>query len=78
MVGILTLFKYVVNISCFCFVFWKTTECLIKYLDNPRGTKVDIRYAANTEIFPAITICADDNGGMRWNASHLRQCGIPR
>ena len=77
MVGILTLFKYVVNISCFCFVFWKTTECLIKYLDNPRGTKMDIWY---TENFPAITICADDDtkDGMRWNASYLRQCGINR
>ena len=80
MVMILTLFKYIINTSCFCLVFWKTTECIIKYLDNPRGTKLVIKYAANTESFPAITICADDDmkDGMRWNTSYLKQCGIPR
>ena len=78
MVMILTLLKYIINTLCFCLVFWKTTECLIKYFDNSRGTKLDIRYAANTESFPAITICADDDDGTRWNASYLRQCGINR
>ena len=72
------LFIYVVNVACFSFVFWKTSECIIKFLNNPRGTKMDIWYTENTDNFPAITICsaANNDGGMRWNTEHLKQCGI--
>ena len=72
------LFIYVVNVACFSFVFWKAAECIIKFLNNPRGTKMDIWYTEYTDSFPAITICsaANNDGGMRWNTEHLKQCGI--
>ena len=66
-----------VNILCISFVGWKTTECIIKYLNNPKGTTVDIKHSGNAEHFPTITICPlDTDEKARWNLSHLSKCGI--
>ena len=66
-----------VNILSISFVGWKTTECLIKYFNYPKGTTVDIKHSGNTAQFPAITICPlDTDEKARWNLSHLSKCGI--
>ena len=54
------LFICVVNVACFSFVFWKTSECIIKFLDNPRGTKMDIWYTENTDNLKPSFIQVDD------------------
>ena len=73
-------FSLIVNISCVIFVSWKSTECFIKYFNNPQGTKVDIKHSGNTGQFPCVTICALNTDkippGIRWNISHLNKCGI--
>ena len=73
-------FWIIVNISCFIFVGWKSTECFIKYFDFPHGASVDIKHSSHTARFPTITICAidvdDTPPGLRWNISHLNKCGI--
>ncbi len=68
----------IVNILCIIFVCWKSTECFIKYFDNPQGARVDIKRTSNTAQFPTFTICAADvdEKGLRWNISHLNKCGI--
>ena len=73
-------FWIIVNISCFIFVGWKSTECFIKYLDYPQATRVDIKDSYTIEQFPLITICVAESDlkppGLRWNISHLDKCGI--
>ena len=73
-------FFLMVNILCAIFVGWKSTECLMKYLNYPQGTQVDIQNSGYTAQFPSITICAVDTDdkppGLRWNTSHLNKCGI--
>ena len=74
-------FSIIVNISCIIFVGWKSTECLIKYFNYPKGTTVDIKQSSNTAQFPTITIFAvssdEEHPGLRWNITHLNKCGIP-
>ena len=73
-------FSLIVNISCFIFVGWKSTECFIKYFNYPKGTTVDVKHSSNTAQFPTITIYAldtdEEHPGLRWNISHLNRCGI--
>ena len=73
-------FSLIVNISCIIFVSWKSTECFIKYIEYPQGTKVDIKLSGNTAQFPTVTICAANTNknppGIRWNISHLNKCGL--
>ena len=73
-------FSLIVNISCIIFVSWKSTECFIKYIEYPQGTKVDIKISGNTAQFPIVTICAANTNknppGIRWNISHLNKCGL--
>ena len=75
-------FSGIVNIFCITFVSWKTTECIIKYLNKAQGTKVDYTYTAKTNQFPVISVCAvrttDKPPGLKWNVSHLNHCGIER
>ena len=71
--------SWVINITCVCFVTWKTTQCFIKFFDEPQGTHLDIKKITNIDHFPRFTICAvnsDEDDGMRWNISHLNFCGI--
>ena len=67
--------SFMIHISCICFVTWKTTECFMKFFDNPQGTKLEVKNLAAVDKFPAITIGAM-NKGLRWNVSHLNHCGI--
>ena len=63
-----------VNIPCICFVFWKSTECLIKFFDKPQGTQLVIEHPVKINNFPSFSICG--YGKMRWNESYLKNCGI--
>ena len=75
--GLWSIFSLSVNTLCISFVGWKTTECLIKYFNYPKGTTVDIKHSGNTAQFPAITICALDRLEYpKWNLTHLSKCGI--
>ena len=58
---------------------WKTTQCFIKFFNEPQGTHLDIKKITNIDHFPRFTICAvnsDEDDGMRWNISHLNFCGL--
>ena len=72
--------SWLINLACIVFVAQKSTECLIKFIDQPQGTKLDIKNAAKIDQFPRITICAVDadkkEKGLRWNLTHLHHCGI--
>ena len=69
--------SWLINLACIVFC---GSECLIKFIDQPQGTKLDIKNAAKIDQFPRITICAVDadkkEKGLRWNLTHLHHCGI--
>ena len=66
---------WIINIACICFVAQKSTECFIKFIEKPQGTKLIIQKISNIDHFPAITICANEDK-LRWNTTHLNHCGI--
>ena len=70
----------IINIICFCFVAWKSIECLVKYSKDPKGTNVGVEYTGHQKKFPTFTICGSSpksyNESIRWNQTHLHQCGI--
>ena len=68
---------FTVNATCVLFVAVKSTECLLKFLENPIGTKLEVKDSMETDNFPSITICATNNTD-RWNATHLNICEIER
>ena len=68
---------FIVNATCVFFVAWKSTECLLKFIENPIGTKLEVKDSMETDNFPSITICAT-NSTDRWNTTHLNICGIER
>ena len=68
---------FIVNAICVLFVAVKSTECLLKFLENPIGTKLEVKDSMETDNFPSITICAL-NKTDRWNATHLNICEIER
>ena len=70
-------FSITINIICFCFVVSKSIECFVKYSEHPRGTGVGVEYTGHQKIFPTITTCGlNTNDSIRWNRTHLHQCGI--
>ena len=67
-------------IACICFTSWKGVECLIKYLEKPKGTTLAIE-RSNNHIFPSITVCADpyfNEKSAIFNFEKLRNCSIIR
>ena len=64
----------VINFFSFSFVIWKSSECVIKYLDKPKGTTLSIETTDN-HLFPAITVCALERAN-EYNGRHLKKCGI--
>ena len=72
----------IINVICFCFVVWKSIECFVKYSKAPKGTNVGVEYTGHQKNFPTITVCGNsptyDNDSIKWNQTHLHQCGIDR
>ena len=70
----------VINVICFCFVVWKSIECFVKYSKDPKGTNVGVESTGHQMFFPTFTMCAVspayNNNSIRWNQTHLHQCGI--
>ena len=64
----------VINFSSICFVIWKSSECVFKFLENPKGTTLSIETTDNHQ-FPAITVCALENFD-EYDDMHLKACGI--
>ena len=64
----------IINIFSICFVFWKSSECVNKYLEKPKGTTLSIE-TTDTHQFPAITICPSPLDDP-YNDLHLKKCGI--
>ena len=64
----------VINVFSFCFVFWKSSKCIIKYSEKPKGTTLSIETTDN-HLFPAITVCAFEDLD-EYNGRHLNKCGI--
>ena len=69
-----------INVICFCFVISKSIECFVKYSKSPKGTNIGVEYTGHQKFFPTVTICGIspkvDNDSIRWNLTHLHQCGI--
>ena len=64
----------IINFFSICFVFWKSSECVNKYLEKPKGTTLSIE-TTNNHQFPAITICPSPLDDP-YNDLHLKKCGI--
>ena len=69
----------IINVICFCFVVWKSIECFVKYSKAPKGTNVGVEYTGHQIFFPTFIVCGvypNENNSIRWNQTHLHQCGI--
>ena len=69
-----------IMITCVCFASWKSIECVVKYLNKPKGTTLVIDHSTNHQ-FPAITVCPDITAGTKetvvYNNEKLHDCLIP-
>ena len=76
--GIKGLSYFSITLACLTFVVWQCEKCIEKYLNNPQGTKLSLKYTGETKFFPEITICGAFNYG--WNhgykSDQLESCGI--
>ena len=67
-----------ITLACLTFVVWQCEKCIEKYIDNPQGTKLSLKYTGETKLFPEITICGAFNNGWDYGykAYRLQRCGI--
>ena len=66
---------FFVTLACFAFVFWQSVQCIEKYIEKPKGTKLSLIHASETHHFPAVTICPLHPADI-FNKTHLRNCGL--
>ena len=70
----------IIIIGCITFVAWQSCQCVMKFIENPQGTKLGIEYAAK-HPYPAITVCADYTLNRKkfiFNEKRLKECQINR
>ena len=70
----------IIIIGCIAFVAWQSCQCIMKFIDNPQGTKLGIEYAGK-HPYPAITICGDYKDSQKrkkftFNEKRLKECKI--
>ena len=63
-----------ISLACFGFVFWQSVQCIEKYIENPKGTKLSLKHTSELHQFPAITVCAPTS--ERYDIDHLKRCGL--
>ena len=68
------LFWILINLLCVCFVSYKSWECVMKYIERPKGTTLSIETSEHHQ-FPGITVCAAEKS-TQWNHNLLNNCGV--
>lgn len=71
-----TFLLILVNGSFFILVCIASQKSLQLYFNGGTSTTIHIQQTENAGLFPAITICSDQE--TRWNESMLTFCGIDR
>ena len=83
-VGLKKSFSFVISsiiiIGCITFVAWQSCQCIMKFIENPQGTKLGIEYAGK-HPYPAITVCGDYKDSQKrkkftFNEKRLKECKI--
>ena len=67
-------FWVLINLLCVCFVFYKSWECVLKYIESHKGTTLSIETSGKHQ-FPGVTVCASEKS-IQYNDDILKNCGI--
>ena len=66
-----SVFKYTILLLCLAFVLYQSKECLVKFLDKPKGVELKISNGVG-RTFPHFTFCAEE----KYNRTVIEDCGI--
>ena len=69
-----TCLSMVIIAICYSITSWQAMQCIVKYLDEPQGTKLSIENA-KLHPYPAITICPLEPS-KTYNEIILKDCKI--
>ena len=68
---LLSVFKYIILLLCLLFVVYQSKECMVKFLDKPKGVELKVSSGVG-HTFPHFTFCAEE----RYNQTSLEKCGL--
>ena len=63
--------KCIILLLCLAFVVYQSKECLVKFLDKPKGVELKVSSGVG-HTFPHFTFCAEE----RYNRTVFDKCGL--
>ena len=72
---IVKLISILIQVGCLLFVVSQSYKCLMKFLENPKGTEIRI-VEGNKDSFPDITICPLYEDEFEIYSEILKKCNL--
>ena len=77
--SIFNIFTFILTLGCFIFVIYQGRECVIKYINKPKSTDVNIEHASKNP-YPSLTLCPKtkkgDEKGLELMENILEKCNL--